>query len=233
MLRMIGFFAGTLLLLHLLRGVPVVGAVFQIPLIGFFLAAAVLSVGLSKGSAYLLQRRRFHATVRNLEAVESPHNQGKLGTLLLSQGRAREALGYLERATAGDPDSLEWRFALGAARLGARDPEGAVAVLDAVAAEDEEYRYGAVQLRLAEARLGAGDAAGSLEALERFERNHGPSPESAYRRGLAHRAAGDPEAARAALDEVGRLASRAASFQRAEARRWSWRAAWARLLPSR
>ncbi len=228
MLRMIGFFAGTLLLMNLLRGVPVVGAVFQIPLVGFFVAAFVLSLGLSKASGYLLQRRRFLAMARSLEAVDSPHNQGKLGTLLLHQGRSREALDYLERAVDGDPDELEWRYALGVAQLGARDDSAAVETLRAVAAEDEEYKYGAVQLRLGEALLSAGDAAGSLAAVELFERNHGPSPESAYRRGLAQKALGDRDAAGESFAEVGELAGRAAGFQRAQNRPWVWRAMLAR-----
>ena len=139
---------------------------------------------------------------------------------MLSSGRARQALPYLERAVEGEPDSAEWRYRLGCALLESARPEAAVDALRATVAMDEEYAYGAVQLRLSEAHLGLGEAEAALAALDTFDRNHGPNPESAYRRGQALRAAGRRDEARESFAAVADLASRGARFQRGQNRRW-------------
>ncbi|MBI5432386.1 MAG: tetratricopeptide repeat protein, partial [Planctomycetes bacterium] len=89
--------------------------------------------------------------------------------------------------------------------------------------------YGDLQLRLAEVRTKLGDFDTARAALDRFDRNHGPSPESAYRRGLVERAAGRSELARAAFAQVGVLAERGAQFQRGKNRKWTWLAALRRI----
>ena len=63
-----------------------------------------------------------------------------------------------------------------------------------------------------------------LHTLAGYEREHGPSPESAYHRGVALRMGGDRAAARLAFREVGELAARAARFQRKAQSVWVWKA---------
>ncbi|MEX1025980.1 MAG: tetratricopeptide repeat protein, partial [Planctomycetota bacterium] len=101
------------------------------------------------------------------------------------------------------------------------------ATLASVVGDDPEYAYGSAQLRLAEAATSVGEPERALQALETFERNHGPSPESAYRRGRALTTLGERDRARAAFDEVGRLAQHAARYQRTSSFRWVT-AAWFR-----
>ena len=91
---------------------------------------------------------------------------------------------------------------------------------------DEEHAYGAALLSLAGAYERRGEHQASLEALERVERNHGPSPESAYRRGRALAALGRREQARAALAEVSSLAKSAARYQARDGQAWALRAYW-------
>lgn len=74
----------------------------------------------------------------------------------------------LERAVAGEPDSIEWRYRLGLARLEAGDAAGAADALAAVSARDEEYAYGAAQLALARALERTGRRSDALDALDRF-----------------------------------------------------------------
>ena len=93
---------------------------------------------------------------------------------------------------------------------------------------DEEHAYGAVQLRLAQALFESGRSADALRALERFERNHGPNPESAFRRGVVLRALGHADEARSSFQSVADLARQAARFQKSSARGWVWRAFLAR-----
>lgn len=230
MVRLIGFFLVVLLLLHGLRAVPVIGAIFRVPLFGFWITAILLSAVLSKLAAMALDRRKVRQLMRRLGAVDTPHNQGKLGTLLVTQGRFREAREPLERATAGEPDSAEWWYRLGCARIGSRDPVGAVAALERAVAIDEDHAYGAALLRLAEARTQAGEGGPALDTLERFTRTHGPNPESAYRRGRALRALGRSSEARAAFAEVPVLAEQVARYQRRAASAWVARSYLARFL---
>ena len=98
--------------------------------------------------------------------------------------------------------------------------------LRACTALDEEYAYGAAQMRLAEALGGDGRHEEAHAALEIPERNHGPTPESAYRRGRALKAMGDRDRARGAFAEVARLAGEVAGYQKRDAALWNLRARW-------
>lgn len=221
MLRLAGFFVATLVVLQLLRQVPVIGHVFDIPIVGFWGAAILVSAAASKLADGALRRRRLSRRLRDLGHVETPHNQGKLGSLLAGEGRYKAAIPHLERAVSGEPDVAEWRYRLGCALLRTGKPREAARALEEAAAIDEEHAYGAVLARLAEAKLASGDAEGALAAIRRRETNHGPDAESAYRRGLAEKAAGRKREARASFAETRRLAGNAARFQRAQARKWA------------
>jgi len=228
--RFLGFFLLTFAALWVLRQVPGLGRLFDVPLLGFYLAAVIVSVVLARVGTRAVDRRRLGGEVRRLGAVDTPHNRGKLGSLHLAAGRARKAVPHLEVAVLGEPDEVEWRFRLGQAYLASGRPQEAAEALARAVELDEEHAYGGVLLSLARARQVAGDPRGALEALERFERNNGPSAESAYRRGQALRWAGEKERARGALGEVGALAAQAPRYQRAEARGWALRALWSRLF---
>ncbi len=228
-LRLVGFFLVVLAALEVLRHVPVVGSIFRIPLLGFYLAAIVVAALASRLTAAALDRRKQRDLERRLGSVDTPHNKGKLGQLLLSQGHHRRAIPLLEEAAVGEPEVTDWHYRLGRSYLLIKRPEDAIAALQRAVAIDEEHAYGAALLRLAEALTEAGRFDEALAAAERFERNHGPSPESASRRGHALAGAGEGERARAAFAEVAPLASQAAKYQRKSASSWVVRAWWARL----
>ncbi|MBK7645500.1 MAG: tetratricopeptide repeat protein [Planctomycetes bacterium] len=225
MLQLVGFFFLTFAVLSVLRMIPGLGAIFQIPLLGFFLAAILVSTLFARLGSAAVDRRRFRRMSTQLGAVETPHNQGKLGSLLLAQGRAKAALECLARAVAGESESLEWRYRYGLALLESGKPKEAAAEFAQVAARDEEYAYGDLLLRLSQARLATGDAVGALDALERHLRAQGDTPESLYRRALALRALRRGDEARAALARVGKVAEKRASFQKRSDAKWvmlSW-----------
>lgn len=230
MLRLVGFFVLVLVALQLLRQVPIVGPFFDIPILGFWGAAILISLVASRWATFALTRRRVSRRVQDLGHVETPHNQGKLGSLFLGERRFKDAVAPLERAVAGEPDVAQWRYRLGCAQLGCGRTREAAEALQAAAAIDEEHAYGAVLMRLAQARLAIGDAQGALEALERRDRNHGPAPESAYRRGQALKALGRRDEARVSYREASKLAGSAARFQRGEARKWGTLALLARVF---
>ena len=229
MLRLVGFFLLVIVSLPILRQIPIIGGLFR-GLLGFWIGAILISWLLTWVSGVLLRRRRLTLRMRELGNVESPHNQGKLGSLMLAHGQARQAVSHLENAVQGEPDSAEWHYRLGCALLASGRPDQAIEPLTRAQDINEEHAYGAVQLRLGEALLKAGQAEAALEAFERFERNHGPSPESSYRLGTALRALGRKQEARQSFSRVHELAARAATYQRGSNRGWVLRAALAKLV---
>jgi hypothetical protein len=122
-MRLLGYFVVVLLALHLLRLLPFVGAIFDVPILGFWGAAILVSLVASKATATAMDTRKLSRRIRDLGHVDTPHNQGKLGSLLAGERRFRRALPHLERAVAGEPDVAEWRYRLGCALLGSGCPK--------------------------------------------------------------------------------------------------------------
>lgn len=231
MLRLVGFFVLAFLLASVLGHVPVIGPVFRhTGIIGILLSAALLSALFTRVGGRLLQARKLRSEVRALGEVGNARGHGKIGALYLARGRPRTALQHLVEAARGEPELAEWHYRLGLARLATRDAAGALADFERCVAREEEHAYGAAQMRRAECLQRIGRAQEALEALALFERNHGPSPESFYRRGQALRSLGKKREARAAFAAVAALARNATRYQKREAGWWALRASLAKLV---
>ncbi len=225
MLRLIGFIALAIVLTQILAHLPLIGGLFRhTGIFGIWITAILLSWAFTHYGQRALVASRDRAQLRALEAVDNPHNHGKAGSLLLAQGRASKALPHLEQAVAGDPDSAEWRYRLGSALMMLRRPDDAREHLQRCVEIDEEYAYGAAQMKLAEALLAGGHKGEALAALDVVERNHGPTPESRYRRGVTLKALGRRDEAKASFREVSELAAKAVQFQKKSANVWVMRA---------
>lgn len=232
-LRLVAFFFACMVMLSVLRAVlgsvPVIGWILRMPLIGFWVVAIGLSLALSKLGSEALDRRKRASLLRQLGAVETPHNMGKLGSLFVAQGRNRRALEYLDIAVEGEPDVAEWRYRRGCALLALGRLEPALQDLSRCLEIDDEHAYGAARMVQASCLVKLGEHEAALLSLETLERYHGASPESSYRRGLALKALDRREEAQAALQEVGKLVSSSARYQKRSGAVWAWRARWARL----
>jgi len=230
-LRLVGFFVLAVAVTALLSQLPVVGPVFRHSgLFGLLLVVALLSFVFARFGERVLGARRMRAQVHALEGVDSAHNHGKIGALYLARGRWRAALSHLERASQGEPDVAEWWYRRGLAELAGGEAHKALASFERCAGLDEEYAYGMAQMKRAQALQELARPEEALEVLAGVERNHGPSPESAYRRGVALRSLGRKEEARQALAEVSTLARQATRYQRGTAGAWALRARLSRLL---
>jgi len=227
--RLAIFFLAAIVLTGLLRDVPYIGAVFRIPIVGFWVAAILLAGAVTFVAQRLVVTRNLRNRVRDLGIVDRPANHGKLGALLLSSGRARAALPHLEAAHQGEPQRAEWAYRLGEARLALGDTDGALAALDPLLARDEEHAYGRALMLSARAARTAGRPDDALARLARLERGQGPTAEGAFERGLALRDLSRGDEARAAFRDVPRLASEAGRFRQAIPRRLVWRARLAQL----
>jgi len=224
-LRLLGFFAVVIVLTTFLGHLPLVGPLFaRTGIFGIWISAMLLGWAISAWGSRAVRTRRDRSVQRELEAVDSPRNRGKLGTLMLAQGRVARALEHLDAAVEGEPEVAEWRWRRGLARMRARRWEEAAADLASVVGQDEEYAYGQAMMRLAEVRSLLGRDEEALGALDVVARNHGPSPEEAYRRGVALKALGRRDEARASFERVHALARESARFRRREAAGWRLRA---------
>ena len=228
MLQLIGFFFASLIVLQLLRLVPGIGGLFQIPFLGFLLTTVLVSAVFSKVAQEWLERRRERRAEAQFRGVPTPHNQGKLGSLLMARGRAKRALPHLERAHQGEPDHLEWRWQLGRAYAALGRHASARSMLLPALARDEGYAYGDLLLLAAECERKSGHPKGALELLERHERLCGAQPRSLWERGHALRAEGRRQEAAAAFREVGKLTRTQVKWKRdgdrwLELRSWLWR----------
>ncbi|MEX1025981.1 MAG: hypothetical protein WD226_12985, partial [Planctomycetota bacterium] len=118
MLRWIGFLIVAIFLANVLDHVPFVGGFFRrTGIFGVWLTALGIAWLVSAFGQRALGRAKLNNQVRALGAVETPHNQGKLGALHLAAGRARRALPLLTAAAEGEPEIVEWRYRLGLAHL--------------------------------------------------------------------------------------------------------------------
>lgn len=220
MLQLIGFFLASLLLLQLLRWLPGIGGLFQVPLLGFFLACLIVSWVFSKLAHEWVERRRERRMEAQFQGLSTPHHAGKLGSLLLARGRARRARPHLERAVAGDEHSLEWRWKLAQAHFALRDYASALAAAQAVLDRDADYAYGEPLLLLARCQRRLGKPALTLEWLQRYEQSQGATPSAWYERGRALRALGRKQEARAAFAQVAKASATRVRWQRKDDRVW-------------
>ena len=225
MLRLIGFIVLVLVLTMVLGQLPLIGPFFRhTGIFGIWITAILLSWAMTHYGQRAYVVRRDQAQLSALEAVDNPHNHGKAGALLLAQGRAARARPHLEAAVAGEPDSAEWRYRLGSALMELRRPDQAREHLQRCVELEQEYAYGAAQMKLTEAFLAGGHTGEALAALDVFERNHGPTPESSYRRGVTLKTLGRRDEAKASFREVSDLAAKAVRFQKKSANAWVLRA---------
>lgn len=126
----------------------------------------------------------------------------QVGEHLQRQGQLAEALPHLERATQGLWNNVFPFTLLGLTLLGLNQPKRAVSVLRRaviISSASEVHGY------LAQALLGASDAAGAVECLTEANRIFGPDPARSAMMGLALLTLGQRQEAAAAINDSQRL----------------------------
>jgi tetratricopeptide (TPR) repeat protein len=198
------------------------------------LLVSVAGYGYVSGRLFELPRavERWRA-IRELGRVvrTNPHDasaQADLGRLLVEAGQPARALPHLEAAYERAPEVPETAYYLAAARLSLGDLAGGRPLIEEALRRDPRLGYGAPHLRLADYYLDHGEPAEALTHLNRFAALHASSVEGLYKLARAHLAAGQPGAARAALDEACRAYASAPRFKRRAERLWRLRVAWLR-----
>jgi predicted Zn-dependent protease len=161
------------MLLTMLTGSPLVSAAVVLAAWYFVDRSTVGVFGRVVRAVRRLTRMR---TLRRLLAI-NPHDRRarlELGELLLEHHRPAAALGILRPAVEAGDQVPELLFALGRACLQTGHATQGEQLLEEVEAESSGFRLGAVELERGRYRLERRDAAGAVEALERFCRiRHG------------------------------------------------------------
>ena len=232
LLAFLGLFVCAHVLLHALPGISELAR--RLPILTLLASGMIAAWGSNRWLERSAAARIRGARLRELELQDSPEARGKLGVALLDEKRAgtahvQRAAELLQVAHEEAPERADWAFRLGQARARLGEHEAAIEALAAAIQIDEEHAYGSAVLELAGVQEKLGDSAAALLCLERFERNHGPSPESAFRRALALRELGRRDEASAAFAEVATLAQNAPAFQAAEAAKFARQARLQRL----
>ena len=230
MLRLVAFFALVFVVHAVLSWLPVTRNILgALGFFSFWAVAILVSVVASRLGERWVARARIQARIRDLGAVDTPHNRGKLGHLLLADGRRRAARPHLEAAFAAEPERLDWALGLGRLHLDLGEHEAAGPYFARVVRDDASFGYGEAGLGLAAAALGLGRARDALGALDDHDRRHGPNPRSAFLRGRALAAEGHRARAKEAYGEVFRLRSELPAYQRGDFAALAWKAFFGRL----
>ena len=225
-MRLLSFVLLTAALFVLGRFVPVIGGLWRaLPILALLASASLAGLLLERTGEASRARRRARNQLADLARVDTPAQRAKLGVALLLAGRPRRALGPLAESRAAAPENAELAWRHGQALFQVGQNAEAREALEAAVQMEEELGYGQAQLDLAQVCARQSDWRAGLEALERFERNHGANFESAYNRGRLHAQAGERALAREAYKGAVELAKEAPRYQRGRATWYALRAA--------
>jgi tetratricopeptide (TPR) repeat protein len=206
------------------------------PILSLLIVVALSLAGLGFLSGHLFRFPRVverWLTIRELARTlrTNPHDataQADIGRLLVEAGQPARALPHLEAAHSRAPEVPETSYYLGAALLSLGDGSRGRPLVEEALDRDPRLGYGLPHLRLADYYLDRRQPGEALPHLERFAEMHASSVEGQYKLARALRATGQPDRARAALDEAVRAYSGAPRFKRREERLWRLRAEWLR-----
>jgi tetratricopeptide (TPR) repeat protein len=227
--RVLAYFAMVFVFTMLFRELPLVGGLFRVPLFGFFLTAALMSTVGARAATWLSQQRALSRDLSDLGVVDTPHMRGKLGRLLVMNGRPKAALEPLREAVAADSENLEFHYRLGVAERLTGNPKDSIRLLTRVTELDDRYAYGEPWMQLALAHQDDGDNEAAVRVLERLEVLQGPTGEQTFRLGCLLKALGRKDEAGAVFDRLPEILKRAAKYQKAEIRGYLARSYFARL----
>lgn len=201
----------------------------------------LLALALVLGGAWLLDRFTLRLGPRALRwlgqwqregqlrrtLLQNPHDRAarlELGRLLVARGRHAQAMALVRPNVDAGDDDVETLFVLGSACLGAGyDPQGE-ALLDAVLAQDPDFRLGEVDLLRGRVRLERGDLKGAREALEALVAHRPGTVQGKVLLAEVLRRQGEAAASAQLREEAWRDYAAAPSFRRREERLWAWRA---------
>lgn len=166
----------------------------------FFSEVMPIRVGGSWGGrkASVEDERRALTDVKRLD---SPAAWAAYAGVLRARGQFAKAADAGQQAVRRDPQSIDARYELGLALLGASRPGEAVEHLRAVVAKDRAYPSGDALFALAQAQEGSGDVPGARESLEALATSSG-RPEILFRLARVQGLMGDRAAAVRSLRRI-------------------------------
>ena len=168
-------------------------------------------------------RKRIRTLQSQIHHLDKAHHHSQLGDVYFQQGKLEKAESCYRAAMERDPQDIDTRAHLGQCFLRQKKLAEAQPLLEAVVTEDPKHDYGYSLVALAEtyASLGHHDAA--IQTFRRVAENHS-HPRARVQLAELYFQAGQPEQARADLNEVVADDLHAPVFQQKRDRVWVRRA---------
>jgi len=168
-------------------------------------------------------RRRIKQLQAQIHHLDKAHHHSQLGDIYFQQGKLALAEASYRAALERDPKDLDTRAHLGQTLLRSKRPQEARPLLEGVCQEDPKHEYGYSLMALAETLAALGEVDSAVGVLQRVTENHS-YPRAKVQLAELFFTQGQPDRARAEVQEVLADDPHAPGFQRRRDRVWIQRA---------
>jgi hypothetical protein len=170
-----------------------------------------------------VDRRRIKELEAQIHHLDKAHHHSQLGDIYFQQGKFERAEQCYKNALERDPDDIDTRAHYAQSLLRLSKPKEALPILERVCAENPKHDYGYSLMALAESYSAVGDKDRAIQNWERVTENY------SYARARVELSelyldAGQPDLAKAKLQEVVADDAHAPAFERKHERFWTKRA---------
>ncbi len=169
------------------------------------------------------QRLRIKELQAKIHHLDKGYHYYQLGDIYFSKGKLTEAEACYRSAIEREPQDIDARAHLGQCLLREQRPAEARPLLEGVVAENPKHDYGYSLMALAETLSALGEKEAALELWKQVTENHS-YPRAKVQLAELYLAGGQPELARAEVNEILADDAHAPGFQRKRDRVWVRRA---------
>ena len=168
-------------------------------------------------------RQRIKELQSQIHHLDNAHHHSQLGDVYFQQGKLAKAETCYRAALERDAQDIDTRAHLGQCLLRQKRTAEARPLLEAVVAEDLKHDYGYSLVALGETYASLGQNEAAIQTFQRVAENHS-QPRARVQLAELYLKAGQPEFARADLNEVVADDRHAPAFQQKRDRVWVRRA---------
>jgi hypothetical protein len=168
-------------------------------------------------------RKRIRELQAQIHHLDKAHHYSQLGDIYFQQGKLEKADACYRSAMEREPQDIDTRAHFGQCLLRQNKPEEARPLLQGVVAENPKHDYGHSLMGLAETLAALGETDSAIAVWQRVTENHS-YPRARVQLAELYLQQGQPELARAQVQEVLADDPHAPGFQRKRDRVWIRRA---------
>jgi tetratricopeptide (TPR) repeat protein len=168
-------------------------------------------------------RKRIRELQAQIHHLDKAHHYSQLGDIYFQQGKLEKADACYRSAMEREPQDIDTRAHFGQCLLRQNKPEESRPLLQGVVAENPKHDYGHSLMGLAETLAALGETDAAIATWQRVTENHS-YPRARVQLAELYLQQGQPELARAQVQEVLADDPHAPGFQRKRDRVWIRRA---------